>query len=45
MTQLYSTLAKVYHEMYQHIFDYDKEFQEINSLIKTMCRTIPKYHC
>lgn len=29
MTQLYSTLAKVYHEMYQHIFDYNKEFDAV----------------
>jgi SAM-dependent methyltransferase len=27
MTILYSTLAELYHEMYQHIFDYEKEFE------------------
>jgi len=26
MTQLYSTLAEIYHDMYQHVFDYEKEF-------------------
>ena len=34
MTQLYSALANVYHEMYQHIFDYDKEFQFYDELLK-----------
>ncbi len=38
MTQLYSTLASVYHEMYQHIFDYDKEFAFYDSILK-------KYNC
>lgn len=38
MTQLYSTLANVYHEMYQHIFDYDKEYSYYDSLLK-------KYNC
>lgn len=38
MTQLYSTLAPVYHEMYQHIFDYDKEFSFYDTLLKT-------HHC
>ncbi|GET28317.1 hypothetical protein SD074_05190 [Prolixibacter sp. SD074] len=27
MTQFYTTLARVYHEMYQHIFDYDVAFR------------------
>lgn len=31
MTQLYSTLAEIYHEMYQHVFDYDKEFHYIEN--------------
>ena len=26
MTKLYSDLARIYHEMYQSIFDYEKEF-------------------
>jgi len=34
MTQLYSTLANVYHEMYQHIFDYDKEYDFYDTLLK-----------
>jgi SAM-dependent methyltransferase len=34
MTQLYSTLANIYHEMYEHVFDYDKEFAFYNSLLK-----------
>lgn len=38
MTQLYSTLANTYHEMYQHIFDYDKEFEFYDSILK-------KYNC
>ncbi|MCX6222701.1 MAG: class I SAM-dependent methyltransferase [Bacteroidia bacterium] len=38
MTQLYSTLANIYHEMYQHIFDYDKEFEFYDSILK-------KYNC
>ena len=35
MTQLYSTLANIYHEMYQHIFDYDKEFDFYDSILKS----------
>ena len=38
MTQLYSTLANIYHEMYQHVFDYDKEFEFYDSILK-------KYNC
>ena len=38
MTQLYSTLANVYHEMYQHVFDYDDEFMFYDSILK-------KYAC
>lgn len=34
MTQLYSTLANIYHEMYQHVFDYDKEFEFYDSILK-----------
>jgi len=34
MTQLYSTLASIYHEMYQHVFDYDKEFDFYDSILK-----------
>jgi SAM-dependent methyltransferase len=35
MTQLYSTLAEIYHEMYQHIFDYDQEFHFYDSILKS----------
>lgn len=38
MTHLYSTLANIYHEMYQHIFNYDDEFSFYNSIMK-------KYDC
>tara|TARA_Y100000310_G_scaffold317241_1_gene369897 strand:- start:10003 stop:10719 length:717 start_codon:yes stop_codon:yes gene_type:complete len=34
MTKLYSKLARVYHEMYQNIFDYKKEFQFYNKILK-----------
>ncbi|MCX6285864.1 MAG: class I SAM-dependent methyltransferase [Bacteroidetes bacterium] len=35
MTQLYSTLANIYHEMYQHVFNYEKEFIFYDSLLKS----------
>lgn len=38
MTQLYSTLASIYHEMYQHIFNYDDEFNFYDTIMK-------KYDC
>ena len=38
MTQLYSTLANIYHEMYQHVFDYDNEFEFYDTILK-------KYNC
>jgi SAM-dependent methyltransferase len=38
MTRLYSKLALVYHEMYQSIFDYRKDFLRFQSILK-------KYHC
>lgn len=34
MTKLYSTLANIYHEMYQQIFDYDKEFEFYDLILK-----------
>ena len=34
MTQLYSTLAEIYHEMYQHVFDYDTEFHCYDAYLK-----------
>jgi len=46
MTQLYSTLAEIYHEMYQHVFDYDKEFLFYDSLLKTNnCHKILEMGC
>jgi len=46
MTILYSTLATIYHEMYQHIFDYDKEFAFYNSILKPeSCRKILEIGC
>jgi len=46
MTQLYSTLAEIYHEMYQHVFDYDKEFHFYDSILKTKnCDTILEIGC
>lgn len=38
MTHLYSTLANIYHEMYQYIFNYDDEFKFYDSILK-------KYNC
>jgi len=46
MTLLYSTLAKVYHDMYQHIFDYDKEFQFYDALLKrNNCHSVLEIGC
>jgi len=46
MTQLYSTLAHVYHEMYQHVFDYDKEFIFYDSILKKNgCKKILEVGC
>ena len=46
MTQLYSTLANIYHEMYQHIFDYDDEFNFYDSLLKSNnCQNILEIGC
>jgi SAM-dependent methyltransferase len=46
MTKLYSTLASIYHEMYQHVFDYDKEFSFYNSILKkNNCRSILEIGC
>jgi len=46
MTQLYSTLANIYHEMYQHIFDYDKEFSFYDSILEhANCRKILEIGC
>jgi SAM-dependent methyltransferase len=46
MTQLYSTLANIYHEMYQHVFDYNKEFTFYDTLLKkNNCRKILEIGC
>ena len=46
MTQLYTTLARVYHEMYQHVFDYDKEFFFYDSILKkNNCKKILEVGC
>ena len=46
MTQLYSTLAEIYHEMYQHVFDYDAEFNFYDSILKTNnCHKILEVGC
>ena len=46
MTQLYSTLAQVYHEMYQHVFDYDKEYDFYNAILKrNICNKILEIGC
>ncbi len=46
MTQLYSTLATVYHEMYQHVFDYDQEFEFYDKLLRrNNCRKILEIGC
>ena len=46
MTELYSTLANVYHEMYQHVFDYDKEYSFYDSILKkNNCHSILEVGC
>ncbi len=46
MTQLYSALANVYHEMYQHNFDYDKEYNFYDSILKqNNCNKILEIGC
>ncbi len=46
MTQLYSALAEIYHEMYQHVFDYDAEFRFYDSILKTNnCNNILEIGC
>ena len=34
MSKLYSKMARIYHEFYQSIFDYKKEFKEYDSILK-----------
>jgi len=46
MTQLYSTLAEIYHEMYQHVFDYEKEYHFYDTILKTNnCHAILEVGC
>jgi len=46
MIKLYSTLASIYHEMYQQIFDYDKEFMFYHSFLKKKkCHKIIEIGC
>ncbi len=46
MIKLYSSLATVYHEMYQQIFDYDKEFRFYHSVLKKKnCHKIVEIGC
>jgi SAM-dependent methyltransferase len=46
MTILYSQLAEIYHEMYQHVFDYDQEFHFYDALLKEHnCHTILEIGC
>ena len=46
MSKLYSQLAKAYHEMYQSIFDYKKEFDFYDKLLKKYkCRKILEIGC
>jgi SAM-dependent methyltransferase len=46
MTILYSELAGVYHEMYQSIFDYGKEFRRYDELLKKYdCKSVLEIGC
>ena len=46
MTKLYSTLASIYHEMYQHVFDYDIEYSFYDSILKrNNCQSILEVGC
>ena len=46
MTLLYSNLATVYHEMYQHMFDYDQEFNFYDRILsENNCRDILEIGC
>ena len=46
MTKLYTTLANIYHEMYQHVFDYDKEFSFYDSILMNKnCKKILEVGC
>ena len=46
MSKLYKQLAQVYHEMYQSIFDYKKEFERYNLLLKKYkCKSVLEIGC
>ena len=46
MTVLYSKLANIYHEMYQYVFDYDKEYSFYDSILKkNNCKKILEVGC
>ena len=46
MTKLYTKLARVYHEMYQSIFDYKKEYRFYSRLLKKYkCKKILEIGC
>ena len=46
MTKLYSQLAHIYHEMYQQIFDYKKEFDYYNKILsKYSCSSVLEIGC
>jgi len=46
MTKLYTELANIYYEMYQSLFDYEKEFEFYgNYLKKYNCRSILELGC
>ena len=46
MTILYSALARIYHEMYQRVFDYDKEYSFYDSILKrNNCQSILEVGC
>lgn len=46
MTKLYSKLAHVYHEMYQSIFDYGREFRRFDSIFKKhACNRVLEIGC
>ena len=46
MTQLYTTLAEIYHKMYRNIFDYDLEFNFYDSILAAnQCHKILEIGC
>jgi len=46
MTLLYSSLANIYHEMYQYIFDYNEEFTFYDTILKkNNCTKILEVGC